>query len=416
MKIFYSWQSDLPNNTNRGFIRRALEDAVKELANDLNISDAERPPEVDEATKNTKGMVNISEAILRKIAECQIYVADLTPVMHTKAEKALPNPNVMYETGWASNKPGYDFIIGVMNTHGNRGPDALPFDLRGRRVLTYKLEPDADENFRRETRKQLSKDFLGAIRDNLEGVGERTSAENPIKPSPADQGDASLWGIGSNSRLSVPDTFGKPKDVRIKVGPRAYARVVPSSWPKGAPDAIEIGDHPKKVEPSSIGYSSGSFGTCELGYTRYWFEPLQSGDHLTGSITLYLEDFGEYWGISDGPVPERNIGRIVSLPHVFDFWRWFVNQTNELFDELGASRMRLLEIGIVGIQDAFLADTGSPFHRPQSRKSQVIVRRQAPAWDDARVQSLLRDGYNGLLSAFSQPKISDENFGKLLSR
>jgi hypothetical protein len=31
---FYSWQFDLPNSTNRGFIQAALEKAAKAIAND----------------------------------------------------------------------------------------------------------------------------------------------------------------------------------------------------------------------------------------------------------------------------------------------------------------------------------------------------------------------------------------------
>jgi hypothetical protein len=35
--VFYSWQSDLPNNTNRGFIETALDRAVKSIAADDSI-------------------------------------------------------------------------------------------------------------------------------------------------------------------------------------------------------------------------------------------------------------------------------------------------------------------------------------------------------------------------------------------
>lgn len=35
--IFYSWQADLPNNTNRGFIQGALEQAANAIAADLAI-------------------------------------------------------------------------------------------------------------------------------------------------------------------------------------------------------------------------------------------------------------------------------------------------------------------------------------------------------------------------------------------
>ena len=36
-KIFYSWQSDLPNSTNRGFIQSCLEEAIKDLKTDQEL-------------------------------------------------------------------------------------------------------------------------------------------------------------------------------------------------------------------------------------------------------------------------------------------------------------------------------------------------------------------------------------------
>ena len=35
--IFYSWQSDLSNSTNRGFIEECIEKAIKEIKNRLDI-------------------------------------------------------------------------------------------------------------------------------------------------------------------------------------------------------------------------------------------------------------------------------------------------------------------------------------------------------------------------------------------
>jgi hypothetical protein len=37
-KVFYSWQSDLPNRTNRGLIQSALEKAARELRSDESIA------------------------------------------------------------------------------------------------------------------------------------------------------------------------------------------------------------------------------------------------------------------------------------------------------------------------------------------------------------------------------------------
>jgi len=36
-KVFYSWQTDLPNSTNRGFIQTALEKAAKSIRDDESI-------------------------------------------------------------------------------------------------------------------------------------------------------------------------------------------------------------------------------------------------------------------------------------------------------------------------------------------------------------------------------------------
>jgi len=412
MKIFYSWQSDLPNNTNRGFIRKALEAALKDATADMNIADAERP-EIDEATKNTKGMVDIRESILRKIGECQIYVADLTPVSHTKRRKALPNPNVMYETGFASNRPGYDFIIGVMNTHNNKGPDSLPFDLRGRRILTYNLSTEADQKTRATALKALTRSLAGAIRENLPSVAQKMSDENPIQPAPHDESDFSLWGIGSNAKIRVHSSDYRD-DLTILRGPRAYARIIPATWPNGAPTALDIKGTPRKVEADYTGRNAGSYGTCEHGFIRYWFDSdPNSKSRATGSLTLYLEDFGEYWCISDGPFHNGPKGHIVYPPHALSFWRDATRQALALFDDLGASKRRLVEIGVAGIKDAFLA---SEFHAqsPQSRKDSVRLSSQLATWDDDGLKSLWQEGYDRLLSAFSQPRISNDAFEKLL--
>jgi hypothetical protein len=62
--IFYSWQSDLPNSTNRGFIESCLSLAIKNLSNskdfhlDLNL---------DRDTKEELGTPDIVNTIFKKI-------------------------------------------------------------------------------------------------------------------------------------------------------------------------------------------------------------------------------------------------------------------------------------------------------------------------------------------------------------
>lgn len=67
--LFYSWQSDLPNSTNRGFIQRALEDAAVKIAADDTVA---VEPVVDRDTQGVPGSPDIAATIFGKIAGADI--------------------------------------------------------------------------------------------------------------------------------------------------------------------------------------------------------------------------------------------------------------------------------------------------------------------------------------------------------
>lgn len=71
-KIFYSWQSDLPGNRTRNFIRECIDEAI-DLAQETEAIEAER----DEATKGTTGSPNIVTTLFSKIDDCDLFVADI---------------------------------------------------------------------------------------------------------------------------------------------------------------------------------------------------------------------------------------------------------------------------------------------------------------------------------------------------
>jgi hypothetical protein len=71
-KIFYSWQSDLPNSTNRSFIEKALERAAKSIQRDDSI---EVEPVIDRDTRNIPGSPDIAVTIFKKIDKSDIFVA-----------------------------------------------------------------------------------------------------------------------------------------------------------------------------------------------------------------------------------------------------------------------------------------------------------------------------------------------------
>lgn len=137
-KIFYSWESDLPNNTNRGFIQNALEKAVKKLNQQTAIG---LDTAIDRDTLGLPGSPDITESIFKKIDESIAFVCDVSIISNSTSKKPTPNPNVLVELGYAIKSLTWDNIIMVANTYfGN--VDELPFDLRGKRILAYRSAVD----------------------------------------------------------------------------------------------------------------------------------------------------------------------------------------------------------------------------------------------------------------------------------
>lgn len=135
MKIFYSWQSDLPNSNNRNLIQGSIDKTVKKFSNIIKI-------EADRDTKSKLGSPDITKTIFEKIDESDLFIADITMINKSKykllrdKKRATPNPNVLIELGYAAKTLGWERIICVYNT--DYSPlDSLPFDLRQHRITSY---------------------------------------------------------------------------------------------------------------------------------------------------------------------------------------------------------------------------------------------------------------------------------------
>ncbi len=156
-RVFYSWQSDCPNSTNRGLISTALERAVKEIKHDNTIS---VEPVVDRDTLGLPGSPDITSSIFEKIEEASAFVCDIS-IIDLNVNKPSPNPNVLLELGYAIRVLGWDRIILVMNTAFGE-PHILPFDLRGRRVCTYSVQEKEQE--KSSARNKLNKSLVDALK------------------------------------------------------------------------------------------------------------------------------------------------------------------------------------------------------------------------------------------------------------
>lgn len=180
--VFWSWQSDICATTTKDFIKGALAQALEKVAEDLELETADRL-ELDHDTKGEPGLVEIVSTIFRKIDDCQIFVADITPVTEittSTATKKIPNPNVMIELGYAIREAGPQRIITVANLAFGGKPEELPFDLRHRRgAITYCLESAKDPAIEK-IRKDLVKQFVAALKTNLAAPREDQLIRNPM--------------------------------------------------------------------------------------------------------------------------------------------------------------------------------------------------------------------------------------------
>lgn len=71
MKIFYSWQSDLPNKCNRGFVEDCIKRTIKKYKDTITI-------DADRDVQNNTGSPDIANTIFDKIDECDLFIADIS--------------------------------------------------------------------------------------------------------------------------------------------------------------------------------------------------------------------------------------------------------------------------------------------------------------------------------------------------
>jgi hypothetical protein len=173
--VFYAWQSDLPNRTNRGFIQDALEGAARAIKSDDTV-DIE--PVIDRDTQGVAGSPDIAKTIFEKIVSADVVVADVSIISRQQEGRPTPNPNVLIELGYAFHALGHERVILVFNDAYGR-VEELPFDLRMRRATTYNMAAESTE--RSTERKLLRAKLEEALRAALAGFGIKPKDELPAQ-------------------------------------------------------------------------------------------------------------------------------------------------------------------------------------------------------------------------------------------
>ncbi len=172
MKVFYSWQSDTEAKFNRHFQLDCLKAAVKKINRELELDE---PIREDHDTKGITGTPDIASTILSKIESCEVFLADITFICHSE-KRALSNPNVLIELGYAMHALGSDRVINIMNTAFGEPKDKIPFDLAHKRwPITYNL---SDDNYSKKP--QIKANLIAVLVEAITPFAKQRKVTKPV--------------------------------------------------------------------------------------------------------------------------------------------------------------------------------------------------------------------------------------------
>ncbi|MBQ9029580.1 hypothetical protein IJ114_02315 [Candidatus Saccharibacteria bacterium] len=150
--IFYSWQSSHQDT------RNYLDKFIRETIQELNAKYQSSPVEIvlDQDTADSAGSPHITRILHNKIQKCNLLLADISLVGQSlSGNRSFPNPNVMYEVGFATATHSENSVLLVFNQDLGK-MEELPFDIAQRKVNGFSIANDSSgTNFCKTLAKQI---------------------------------------------------------------------------------------------------------------------------------------------------------------------------------------------------------------------------------------------------------------------
>ena len=289
--IFYAWQSDTPSRSGTDLVERALKTAIAHVSSELAIE-----LKLDRDTQGVPGSPQIIDAILRKIQQCSVMVADVTFVGRVVREghtKGLPNPNVMMEFGFALEAIGWKRIITVLNEHDGPIRD-LPFDIASRRLsIVYRCAPGDDEGTREQAEVVIASQLRERIREILVDVGTSAAADDFASPF----ADSETSFLAAEVLAKKGSDDGERNVVWIN-GPQSFLRLIPRA-PMTINSRVELRDIALGGNPNlqPLGrWTDGWHAQNHWGFVQLGDVHEDSGRYRPWCFTQLFRS-GEIWGI-----------------------------------------------------------------------------------------------------------------------
>lgn len=420
MKVFWSWQSDYSPKTNQHFMRDVLKDAIDRIHAELDIEEREEEwASLDHDTQGVAGAVEITRTLLEKIQSASVFVADVTPICATEGEggKAVPNPNVMFEAGWAMASIGETFMIFVLNEASGYKPKDLPFDIQGRRIFTYALNPDATSAERKSARNENAGKLAAILKGYLERAAETPESEDAPHPEilkfEAEPENPSIWKGGLEPyRNGAP---GAIEDVKIMDVPRAYLRVVPAGWAKGKPRVSEIKGLIGRDTIARPDRNGGNYGVTDFGYNDFWyFMPDRTQPRLIRNVAMWIEDTGEMWA-TQGSVfnKDDNKNMFLANKRLAKDWAATLQSTLNFMSRAQADDPIWVEAGIFGAKGSVWA-TASPHDQSYiCRKNHLCFSETHSNWDKENCEQFWVNVFNEIMNGYGLDLIGPKEWREL---
>jgi len=408
MKVFWSWQSDLPPAVTRTVIKKSLQAALDTLSTELDLDPAERP-ELDHDTKGAAGAVGIADTIFKKIDGATLFVADVTPIGEApslvagKALKKLPNPNVLIELGYALKALGEGAVILVSNEALGGAPENLPFDLRGRRSVIFNLPTSASVGDIAKAEKRLTSDLAGAIETNVQAHLEKRDSGVVHAATPSAPGDRSLWvPVGEPFKVGEYFQDGPSRELRIVGNTRMYLRVMPAGWKSEKPSRATLQEHKPLSHYGT--YSGGDGGSTKVGYLSYGVK--SSHDSETRSGTQWIAETGEWWAFN-GTIEAATL----PTTSIISIWAQMLNDVVEFLDRYGGKAPFRFEIGIVGLSGNWPGEISSK--GPEPLESGFYLERRTRLLDPAFKLKFVTDAVNRLRDCYAIKPVDESMVDEL---
>ena len=290
--IFYSWQSALPNKTNRGFIERALNKAVESIK-----AEAEMviEPCVERDVQGISGTPDIAQTIFRKIDECRIFVGDVSIINPTATtDRKTPNPNVLIELGYAAKALTWDYVVCVYNMAFGSVKD-LPFDLQTRLMCTYSATEEQEK--KAEERDVLASKLKAALLPMLQRITQKVVEESAPKPLTPDTASEKVREFLADDRHRI-----QLSELVMNQGNELVRQIVGPEFPVNPSSQIGPDDLKRQVqgydEISQVALATMVAG-CYFGsdaHTKLWADLLQrvanpQGERSGNSVLLALRRY-----------------------------------------------------------------------------------------------------------------------------